>query len=151
MKQLLKDSNFRQPSSNQMQKLQKPRKSRQKQQQYEVKQRKQNTITLAKQIKSETAQCSWQEKTTTESIKKKLMLQFGFVADPTLSTHHNASNTLATTPTWYYFSHPSNLTFHDFTKKINHKKSMVIVGAQTKSYPYTHPDKLLVLTLTKII
>ena len=65
---------------------------------------KQNTISLAKQIELETTQCSWQEKTTMESIKKKLILQFGFVADPTLSTHHNTSNTLATTPTWYYFS-----------------------------------------------
>ena len=52
-----------------------------------------------------------------ESIKKKLILQFGFVADPTLSTHHNASNTLATALTWYYFSQPSNLAFLNFTKK----------------------------------
>ena len=66
--------------------------------------RKQNTISLTKQIKSETMQCSWQEKATMESIKKKLILQFGFAADPTLSTCHNASNILATTPTWYYFS-----------------------------------------------
>ena len=104
MKQLLKDSDFWQPSSNQMKILQKPRKSCQKQQWYQVKKQKQNTIALAKQIESETVQCSWQKKNTTESIKKNLILQFGFVADPTLSTRHNASNTLATTPTWYYFS-----------------------------------------------
>ena len=52
-----------------------------------------------------------------ESTTKKLILQFGFAADPTLSTCHNASITLAPTPTWYYFSRPSNHAFHDFMKK----------------------------------
>ena len=52
-----------------------------------------------------------------EATTKKLISQFGFVADPTLSTRHNASIPLATTPTWYYFSQPSNLAFHDFTKR----------------------------------
>ena len=36
---------------------------------------------------------------------------------------HNASNALADTPTWYYFSCPSHLAFHDFTKNTNHKKT----------------------------
>ena len=40
-------------------------------------------------------------KNTTESVKKKLILQFGFIADPSHSSHHNASNALADTPTWY--------------------------------------------------
>ena len=52
-----------------------------------------------------------------EATTKKLISQFGFAAEPTLSTRHNASITLATTPTWYYFSRPSNLAFHDFTKR----------------------------------
>ena len=99
---------------------------------YKIKKQKQNSIALAKQIKSETMQCSRQEKTAMESTTKKLMLQFGFVADPTLSTCHNALNTLATTPTWYYFSRPSNLAFHDFTKKHKPKKFTVTVGTWIK-------------------
>ena len=47
----------------------------------------------------------------------KLIAQFGFAADPTLSIQHNASITLAIVPTRYYFSRPPNLAFHDFTKK----------------------------------
>ena len=62
-------------------------------------------------------QYHWQEKIAKEATTKKLMAQFSFAADPTLSIQHNASITLATTPTWNYFSRPSNLAFHDFTKK----------------------------------
>ena len=32
--------------------------------------------------------------------------------------------TLATTPTWYYFSRPSNLAFHDFTKRNKPEKNL---------------------------
>ena len=136
MKQSPKECNSRQHSSNQTKKFRKPRTSRRKQQWYKVKKQKQTSIALAKQIESETTQCSWQEKTTTESTTKKLMLQFGFVADPTISTHHNASNTLATTPTWYYFSRPSNLTFHDFTKKHKPPKNLLsLLGLGLKFIP----------------
>ena len=124
MKELLKESVSRQPKPYQMQQLQKPRKSCQKQQWYQVKKQKQNTSSLTKQIELETMQSFWQEKTTTESIKNKLILQFGFATDPTLSTHHNASNILAMTLTWYYFSQPSNLAFHDFTKRHKPQKTL---------------------------
>ena len=74
-------------------------------------------------------------KTTTESTTKKLILQFGFAADPTLSTCQNASITLATTPTWNYFSHTSNLAFHDFTKNINLKNLQSLLGIGLKFIP----------------
>ena len=48
---------------------------------------------------------------------KKLVAQFGFAGDPTLSIQHNASINLAKMPTWYYFSRPSNMAFHDFMKR----------------------------------
>ena len=63
------------------------------------------------------------EKLPWKQQQKKLLLQFGFAADPTLSTRHNASITLAITPTWYYFSRPSNLAFHDFTKRHKPEKN----------------------------
>ena len=50
------------------------------------------------------------------SVRSIIKQQFGFVADPTKTLLHNASSTLAHTPTWYYFSRPSHLSFHDFTR-----------------------------------
>ena len=86
-------------------------------------QQKQNATIITKQIDSEAEQIHWQETNTTESVKKKLMVQFGFVANPSHSSRHKSSTVLANTPTWYYFSRPSHLAFHDFTKKSNHKKT----------------------------
>ena len=51
------------------------------------------------------------------AITNKIKQQFGFVADPKKTILHNASSTLATTPTWYYFSRPSHLALHDFTQQ----------------------------------
>ena len=53
----------------------------------------------------------------TTTIEIKLKQQFGFVADPKKTLLHNASSALANTPTWYYFSRPSHLAFHDFTQQ----------------------------------
>ena len=93
--------------------------SRRKKQRFQAKKRKQTIVTLAKQILTESTQFNWQEKNAKNATTKNLNAQFGFASDPTLSTRHNASITLAKLPTWYYFSRPSNLAFHDFT--INHK------------------------------
>ena len=81
------------------------------------KKRKQTYITLAKQIESESTQQRWQEKTAKKAATKKLIAEFGFAGDPALSIRHNASITLAKMPTWYYFSRPYNMAFHDFTKR----------------------------------
>ena len=98
--------------------------------------RKQNAIGLTNQIKSETAHINWQEENATESVKKKLVLQFGFIANPSHSSHHNASNALADTPTWYYFSHSSHLTLHDFTKKYKPQKNLCsLLGMGLKFIP----------------
>ena len=95
-----------------------------KKQRYMAKQQKQNTTIITEQIDSETEQIHWQETNTTESVKKKLMVQFGFVANPSHSSRHNSSTVLANTPTWYYFSRPSHLAFHDFTKKVKPQKNL---------------------------
>ena len=117
--------------------------SRRKQQRYKAKKRKQTHIALTKQIRSESMQCSWQEKTAMEATTKKLISQFGFTADPTLSTRHNASITLATTPTWYYFSRPTNLAFHNFTKRHKPKKTTITIGIGTKIHPNPRLNKLM--------
>ena len=93
-----------------------PRTSRRKKQRFQAKKHKQTSTAVTKQINSESTQLLWQEKTAKEATAKKLTAQFGFVGDPTLSKRHNASITLANMPTWYYFSRPSNMAFHDFTK-----------------------------------
>ena len=105
-------------------KLRKPRTSRRKKQRFQVKKCKQTCISLTKQIESESAQQRWQEKTSKEATAKKLITQFGIARNPTLSIRHNASITLATMPTWYYFSRPSNMAFHDFTKRHKPQKNL---------------------------
>ena len=87
-----------------------------KKQCFQVKKRKQTYIAHTKQIESKPVQLRWQEKTAKEATTKKLIAQFGFTGDPTLSTQNNVSIALAKMPTWYYFSRPSNMAFHDFTK-----------------------------------
>ena len=95
-----------------------------KKQLFQAKKHKQTSIAVTKQINSESNQLLWQEKTAKEATAKKLIAQFGFVVDPTLSKRHNASITLAKMPTWYYFSRPSNMAFHDFTKRHKPQKNL---------------------------
>ena len=90
-------------------------------------------------------------KNTMESVKKKLMLQFGFVANPSHSNHHNDSNVLANTPTWYFFSRPSHLAFHDFTKNMNNKKPTLTARPGTRIHPNTNPNKLLDMNMIEIV
>ena len=95
---------------------------------------KQNFPCQTNQIRNRTNQMT--RKNTMESIKKKLTLQFGFVANCSHSSHHNASNILANTPTWYYFSRPSHLAFHDFTKKHKPQKNLCsLLGLGLKFIP----------------
>ena len=64
------------------------------------------------------------------------MVQFGFVANPSHSSRHNSSTVLANTPTWYYFSRPSHLAFHDFTKKVKPQKNLrSLLGLGLKFIP----------------
>ena len=111
----LKKHSRQQPWRQKQAKPRKPRTSRQKKR-FQAKKYKQTSVAVTKQINSESAQLFWQEKTTKEATATKLIAQFGFIGDPTISKQHNASITLANMPTWYYFSRPSNMAFHDFTK-----------------------------------
>ena len=56
-----------------------------KKQRFQAKKRKQTFIALAKQIHSESTQYRWQEKIAKDATTKKLIAQFGFASDPTLS------------------------------------------------------------------
>ena len=114
----------------------KPRTSRRKEQRFQAKKYKQTSIAVTKQINSESTQLLWQEKTAKEATAKKLIAQFGFVGDPTISKRHNASITLAKMPTWYYFSWPSNMAFHDFTKRHKPQKNLrSLLGLGLKFIP----------------
>ena len=71
-----------------------------------------------------------------EATAKKLIAQFGVIGDPTISKRHNASTTLAKMPTWYYFSRPSNMAFHDFTKRHKPQKNLrSLLGLGLKFIP----------------
>ena len=81
------------------------------------------------------------------TVRNKIKQQFGFVADPTKTLLHNASSTLAHTPTWYYFSRPSHLAFHDFTRSKQPAKNLCsLLGLGLKFIPtprYTNTWKKL--------
>ena len=107
-----------------------------KKQRFQAKKYKQTSIAVTKQINSESTQLFWQEKTAKDATAKKLIAQFGFVGDPTISKRHNASITLAKMPTWYYFSWQSNMAFHDFTKRHKPQKNLrSLLGLGLKFIP----------------
>ena len=56
-----------------------------KKQRFQAKKHKETSTTIAKQITSESTQLFWHEKTAKEATAKKLIAQFGFVGDPTIS------------------------------------------------------------------
>ena len=79
------------------------------------------------------------EQVTTTIENQFVKKQFGFVADPQKKLLHNASSTLANTPTWYCFSRPSHLAFHDFTQqKIPPKNLRSLLGLGLKFIPTPH-------------
>ena len=84
------------------------------------KRKKKQTLKIATEEKA--FQLRSEQITTT--IETKLKQQFGFVADPKKTLLHNASSALANTPTWYYFSRPSHLAFHDFTQQKQPPKNL---------------------------
>ena len=132
----LKKHSRQQPWRQKQAKPRKPRTSRRKKQRFQVKKYKQTSVAVTKQINSESAQLFWQEKTTKEATATKLIAQFGFVGDPTISKRHNTSITLANMPTWYYFSRPSNMAFHDFTKRQKQQKNLrSLLGLGLKFIP----------------
>ena len=70
------------------------------------------------------------------TVQNKITQQFGIVADPTKTLLHNASSTLAHIPTWYYFSRPSHLAFHDFTQSKQPAKNLrSLLGLGLKFIP----------------
>ena len=72
----------------------------------------------------------------TTTVRNKITQQFGFVADPTKTLLHNASSTLAHTPTWYYLSRPSHLAFHDFARSKQPAKNLrLLLGLGLKFIP----------------
>ena len=123
-----------------------------KKQRFQAKKYKQTSVAVTMQINSDSAQLFWQEKTTKEATATKLIAQFGFVGDPTISKRHNASITLAKMPTWYYFSRPSNMACHDFTKRHKPQKNFTVTPwTRLKIHPDAEFNKLLEPTKTVII
>jgi len=55
------------------------------------------------------------EKQREGAIQKHVREACGFVPDPRLSAFQNAKKIIGDTITWYYFSSPKNVAFHDLT------------------------------------
>ena len=104
-------------------KLRKPRTSRRKNSGSRLRNKNKPPSPLQNKFNRNPPNTTIKEKPAKEASTKKLIAQFGFVNDPTLSIQNNMSITLSTMPTWYYFSCPPNLAFHDFTKKHKHEKN----------------------------
>jgi hypothetical protein len=61
----------------------------------------------------------WQkEQSLLSLVDREIVAAFGFVANPNLSTRHNASLYLAQIPTWQYFESPTTMAFHDLTTRL---------------------------------
>jgi hypothetical protein len=69
-------------------------------------------------------------------VERSIKAAFGFVADPCLSTKHNASNYLATMPLWLYFQRPTTMAFHDLTTRLKPPKNLrSLIGLNLKFVP----------------
>jgi hypothetical protein len=90
-------------------------KSRQCRQRFQQSLRKQEEDDLQQAILRETQLQLEQESQSLKTIRKQIILTFGFAADPSLTHRHNASIAIAMMPTWFYFARPSNMAFHDLT------------------------------------
>jgi hypothetical protein len=53
----------------------------------------------------------------TVSIHEAISILYGFVADPTKSSLHNAAIGLSLLPIWYYLEHPQPFSTHEHTRR----------------------------------
>ena len=84
------------------------------------------------------------------AITNKIKQQFRFIADPNKTLLHNTSTALANTPTWYYFSRPSHLAFHDFTQQKQPAKNLrSLLGLGLKFIPTNTWNKLKETSMPK--
>ena len=111
-------------------------KSRQYQQQHNKRQFGKAKTEQALTIAAEEKAFRHQSEQVATATANKIKQQFGFIADPNKTLLHNASSALANTPTWYYFSRPSHLTFHDFTQQKQPAKTLrSLLGLGLKFIP----------------
>jgi hypothetical protein len=80
--------------------------------------------TLTFQIKEQERRWAQTERSLFTFIERNIEAAFGFVADPCLSTKHNASNYLSTMPLWLYFQRPTTMAFHDLTTRLKPPKNL---------------------------
>ena len=115
------------------------RKSRRYQQRHHKRQLGKAKKEQALKIATEEMAYQLRSEQVTTTIENKSKQQFGFVADPKKTLLHNVSSALANTPTWYYFSRPSHLAFHDFTQQKQPPKNLrSLLGLGLKFIPTPH-------------
>jgi hypothetical protein len=116
--------------------MKRKRKSRRISQRFQKRQRKKEQSEQWKLYQEEKHKIQNQERQLIRSIRHKIMVTYGFVANPNFTSQHNACLQLARMPCWYYFSRPSNLAFHDLTTSIPPPKNLrCLLGLGLKFCP----------------
>ena len=91
-----------------------PTSRRSRQRCFQKAQRKEEEV-HKKEERREELDISNKETLILKKIKSTIFKSYGFIADPSLTSAHNASIILNKMPSWYYFSRPLYLALHDLT------------------------------------
>merc|ERR1711920_351963 len=82
-------------------------------------QKKSYTTPFQKEIFWEEKKFKEKERSILTQVERNMLSSFGFVADVSLTTKHNAYNHLSALAAWKCFNQPRSLAFHDLTSAIS--------------------------------
>ena len=71
----------------------------------------------------------------TTAIRRNVKNAYGFIADPKLTTSHNANLQLGKMLSWFYFDRPRHLAFHDMTSCATPMNLRSLLGLNLKFCP----------------
>merc|ERR1712087_812587 len=99
-------------------------------------QKKSYTTPFQKEIFWEEKKFKEKERSVLTQVERNTFSSFGFVADISLTTKHNAYNHLSALTTWKCFNQPRNLAFHDLTSAISPPANLrSLLGLNLKFIP----------------
>ena len=80
---------------------------------YSKREEKEERQAFERLVKQEDEKIKNRKKQILKQLVDKIKIDYGFIADHMNTPLHNASNLLATMPSWNYFSRPTNTAFHN--------------------------------------
>ena len=84
------------------------------------------------------------------SIKQRISLAYGFIANPRYTISHNANIQLGNMLSWYYFDRPRHLAYHDMTSCSTPLNIRSLLGLNLKFCPVPrHTTRSGAETLTR--